>query len=65
MCTKFEVDSFENGVLGAFQRPKKATFRDSPMHYQVFRVLFLFLYVLASAERGSKVFFQAQDAKTT
>ena len=36
MCTKFQVNTFENGLFRAFQRPKMATFRDNPTHNQEF-----------------------------
>ena len=42
MCTKFQVDTFENGVFMAFQRPKMATFRDIRMHYHAF-LFFVFI----------------------
>ena len=34
MCTKFQVDTFENGVFIALETFIIATFHDIPMHYQ-------------------------------
>ena len=36
MCTKFQVDTFKNGVFKAFQRLKMVAFQDIPMHYHAF-----------------------------
>ena len=33
MCTKFQVDTFENHVFIACETSKMATFHDTPMHH--------------------------------
>ena len=48
MCTKFQVDTFENDVFRVFQRPKMATFRDIPMSMQ-YALPFLFFYTYLHA----------------
>ena len=63
MCTKFQVDTLENGVFRALERPKKATFRDISMQYHVF--LFFVFILIWRVKHGSKVIFRVQDDKTT
>ena len=67
LCAKFQVDTVENDIFRAFQRPKMATFQDILMHYQAFVFLFLhvgnFFHALNSVI--GKVIFLSQDDKTT
>ena len=62
MCTKFQVDTFENGVFIALETFKIATFHDIPMHYQT--IMFFVSVVDLCAQRGYKVIFRVQDDKT-
>ena len=66
MCTKFQVDSFENDVFRAFQRPKMATFHDIPTHYHAFLFfVFIRIFMRRTWLGIGKVIFRAQNDKTT
>ena len=62
MCTKFQVDIFENDVFIALGTFKIVTFHDISMHYQA--ILLFVSIVDLCAQHGSKVIFRAQDDKT-
>ena len=63
MCTKFQVDAFENDVSIALETFKIAGFHNIPMHYQA--IMFVVSLVDLCAQCGSKAIFRAQDDNTT